>query len=204
MWLGEFLHHEAHRIRDGIERSSLHVSRDPKRIRRLVKSYPSRFLPRPSHRHRPVWSSMTVCPSLRCVVQRHARAIGSGGMSSRARRPVGPPPHRGDLQWRSLPRIDPAGYSGSSHPVARGAADDGRAIRTGEDPGLYACFRWEHARHDPHKPHRDVAFRAVRFAHKDSSVRPGLWRQDYPHPILQSWCASQYNGTRTVARRSGG
>jgi hypothetical protein len=117
MRLGEFLHHDAHRIRDGIERSSLQVSRDPKRIRRPVKSYPSRFLPRPSHRHRP-------------------------------------------------------GYSGSTRHVARGAADDGRAIRTGEDLCLYAGFRWEHARHDPHRPHRDVAFRAVRFAHKDSLVRP--------------------------------
>jgi hypothetical protein len=48
--------------------------------------------------------------------------------------------------------------------------DDGRAFRTGEDPGLYARFRWEYARHDPHKPHRDVALRALRFAHEESSV----------------------------------
>jgi hypothetical protein len=30
------------------------------------------------------------------------------------------------------------------------------------------------------------------------------WWHDYPHPILQSWCAFDYNGARTVARRSGG
>jgi hypothetical protein len=54
--------------------------------------------------------------------------------------------------------------------LARRAADDGRAFRTGEDPGLYARFRWEYARHDPHKPHRDVALRALRFAHEESSV----------------------------------
>jgi hypothetical protein len=73
MRLGEFLHHEAHRIRDGIERSSLQVSRDPKRIRRPVKSYPSRFLPRPSHRHRPGYSGST----------RHvARGVASGSFDA--------------------------------------------------------------------------------------------------------------------------
>jgi hypothetical protein len=28
-------------------------------------------------------------------------------------------------------------------------------------------------------------------------------QQDYPHPILQSWCAFEYNVAGTVARRSG-
>jgi hypothetical protein len=51
--------------------------------------------------------------------------------------------------------------------ATRRAADDGRAFRTREDPGLYARFRWEYVRHDPHKPHRDVA---LRFAHEESSV----------------------------------
>jgi hypothetical protein len=54
--------------------------------------------------------------------------------------------------------------------LARRAADDGRAFCTGEDPGLYARFRWEHARQNPHKPHRDVALRALRFAHEESSA----------------------------------
>ena len=54
--------------------------------------------------------------------------------------------------------------------ATRRAADDGRAFRTGEDPGLYARFRWEYARHDPHKPHRRAALRTVRFAHEESSV----------------------------------
>ena len=58
----------------------------------------------------------------------------------------------------------------SSTLATRRAADDGRAFRTGEDPGLYAGFRWEYARHDPHKPHREVALRALRFAHEESSV----------------------------------
>jgi hypothetical protein len=54
--------------------------------------------------------------------------------------------------------------------ATRRAADDGRAFRTGEDPGLYARFWWEYARHDPHKPHRRAALRTVRFAHEESSV----------------------------------
>jgi hypothetical protein len=29
-------------------------------------------------------------------------------------------------------------------------------------------------------------------------------RHDYPHPILQSWCAFDYNVARTVARNGGG
>jgi hypothetical protein len=59
-----------------------------------------------------------------------------------------------------------------SHTLAtRCAADDGRAFRAGEDPGLYGRFRWEYARHDPHKPHRDVALRALRFAHEESLIR---------------------------------
>jgi hypothetical protein len=62
------------------------------------------------------------------------------------------------------------GLSQSRTLATRRAADDGRAFRTGEDPGLYARFRWEYARHDPHKPHRDVALRALRFAHEESSV----------------------------------
>ena len=60
--------------------------------------------------------------------------------------------------------------SQSSTLATRRAADDGSAFRTGEDPGLYAGFRWEYARHDPHKPHREVALRALRFAHEESSV----------------------------------
>jgi hypothetical protein len=44
------------------------------------------------------------------------------------------------------------------------------AHSAGEDPGLYARFRWEYARHDSHKPHRDVALRALRFAHEESSI----------------------------------
>jgi hypothetical protein len=54
--------------------------------------------------------------------------------------------------------------------ATRRAADDGRAFRTREDPGLYARFRWEYARHDSHKPHRRAALRAVRFAHEESSA----------------------------------
>jgi hypothetical protein len=54
--------------------------------------------------------------------------------------------------------------------ATRRAAYDGGAFRTGEDPGLYARFRWEYARHDPHKPHRRTALWAGRFAHKESSV----------------------------------
>jgi hypothetical protein len=56
------------------------------------------------------------------------------------------------------------------HVSTRRAADDGRAFCTGEHPGLYARFRWEYTRHEPHKPHRDVALRALRFAHEESSV----------------------------------
>jgi hypothetical protein len=48
--------------------------------------------------------------------------------------------------------------------LARRAADRGPAFPTGKNPGLNARFRWEHARQDPHKPHRHTAFRAVRFA----------------------------------------
>jgi hypothetical protein len=134
-----------------------------------------------------------------------SRARIIAGLSSRARRRdrVWPPLHWCNLKRRSLPRLDPAGYSSSTHRVARGAADDGRAIRTGEDPGLYAGFRWEHARHDPHRPHR-----TSHFGQCGSLMRTprsaGLWRQDYPHPILQSWCAFEYNVASTVARRSGG
>jgi hypothetical protein len=54
--------------------------------------------------------------------------------------------------------------------ATRRAAYDGGAFHTGEDPGLYARFRWEYARHDPHKPHRRTALRAGRFAHPESSV----------------------------------
>jgi hypothetical protein len=55
---------------------------------------------------------------------RLARELGCGGMSfgaRRARRPVevGLPPHWRDLQWRSLPRIDPAARCSPTWPVER-------------------------------------------------------------------------------------
>ena len=58
--------------------------------------------------------------------------------------------------------------------LARRAADRAPTFPTGKDLGLYARFRWELARQDPHKPHRPAALRAARFAHEESSVRPGL------------------------------
>ena len=85
------------------------------------------------------------------------------------------------------------GFPQSPRLATRRAADNGRAFRTGEDAGLYARFRWEYARHDPHKPHRDVALRALRFAHEVSSVplhqhssnKSSLdGRKDYPPPDL--------------------
>jgi hypothetical protein len=54
---------------------------------------------------------------------------------------------------------------------------NGGAFRTGEDPGLNGRFRWEYDRHDPHKPHRRAALRAVRFALR--SPRPSA---SAPHP----------------------
>src|ERR1700729_2193282 len=70
--------------------------------------------------------------------------------------------------------------------ATRGAADDGRAFRTGEDPGLYARFRWEYARHDPHKPHRHVALRAVRLAHEQSSA-------PLPQRVIPPWMAARFS-----------
>jgi hypothetical protein len=97
--------------------------------------------------------------------------------------------------------------------ATRRAADDGRAFRTREDPGLYARFRWEYARHDPHKPHRDVALRALRFAHEESSVP--LHRHSSNKSSLDGdkiihtrscnlGVPLKYNVAGTVARRSGG
>jgi hypothetical protein len=97
--------------------------------------------------------------------------------------------------------------------ATRRAADDGRAFRTGEDPGLYARIRWEYTRSDPHKPHRDVALRAPRFAHEEYSARPHRHSSNKSsldgHKIIHTRSCNlgvplKYNVAGTVARRSGG
>jgi hypothetical protein len=97
--------------------------------------------------------------------------------------------------------------------ATRRAADDGGAFRTGEDPGLYARFRWEYARHNPHKPHRRAALRAVRFAHEESSVplnrhssnKSSLDGDKIIHTrSCNRGVPLKYNVAGTAARKSGG
>jgi hypothetical protein len=55
-------------------------------------------------------------------------------------------------------------------------------------------------------PQASVAERVACSRVRCTATHPTLvgWRQDYPHPILQSWCAFEYNVTRTVVRKGGG
>jgi hypothetical protein len=87
------------------------------------------------------------------------------------------------------------------------------AARPHQDPGLYVRFGWEYARHDPHKPHRDVALRALRFAHEESSVplnrHPSNKSPLDGEKIIHTRSCNRrvplkYNVAGTVARKSGG